>query len=313
MRVGHVVMVFQVIVPIFFLLALGYSSVKLKLLNQEQVKAVGAFVLKIALPALLLQSLAARDLHEIWLPEFFIIYTLATLILFISAFFVVTHYFKNNRIHASILSLGASMSNTGLIGTAVLSLLMGHKAMTYISLVVIVECVLLIPAVLLLIQLSTQESVSIGKMVKEVFLTLLTSPIFMSVLIGISLSFLDLQIPHLIDQSLALLGQAASPLALFSIGGGIVGMSLKYINVQSFYLVASNNLLMPLLVFLGLSYVTDASDEMIFAGTVIAALPMPTIFGMLGQAYGANDKAMTPLLISTIFGFAVTSLIIAMW
>ena len=226
---------------------------------------------------------------------------------------MVTHYFKNNRIHASILSLGASMSNTGLIGTAVLSLLMGHKAMTYISLVVIVECVLLIPAVLLLIQLSTQESVSIGKMVKEVFLTLLTSPIFMSVLIGISLSFLDLQIPHLIDQSLALLGQAASPLALFSIGGGIVGMSLKYINVQSFYLVASNNLLMPLLVFLGLSYLTDASDEMIFAGTVIAALPMPTIFGMLGQAYGANDKAMTPLLISTIFGFAVTSLIIAMW
>ena len=123
---------------------------------------------------------------------------------------MVTYYFKNNRIHASILSLGASMSNTGLIGTAVLSLLMGHKAMTYISLVVIVECVLLIPAVLLLIQLSTQESVSIGKMVKEVFLTLLTSPIFMSVLIGISLSFLDLQIPHLIDQSLALLGQAAS-------------------------------------------------------------------------------------------------------
>ena len=70
MRVGHVVMVFQVIVPIFFLLALGYSSVKLKLLNQEQVKAVGAFVLKIALPALLLQSLAARDLHEIWLLLF---------------------------------------------------------------------------------------------------------------------------------------------------------------------------------------------------------------------------------------------------
>ena len=55
MRVGHVVMVFQVIVPIFFLLALGYSSVKWKLLNQEQVKAVGAFVLKSALPALLLQ------------------------------------------------------------------------------------------------------------------------------------------------------------------------------------------------------------------------------------------------------------------
>lgn len=306
-------MVFQVIVPIFFLLALGYTSVKTKLLSADQVKAVGAFVLKIALPALLLQSLAARDLHEIWLPEFFIIYTLTTLILFLCAFFIVTRFFKNNRIHAPILSLGASMSNTGLIGTAVLSLVMGHKAMTYISIVVIVECVLLIPAVLILLKLGAQQTVVIGKMIKEVFMTLLTSPIFMSVLIGITLSIFDLKIPHLIDQSFALLGQAASPLALFSIGGGIVGMSLKYINLQSFYLVLSNNVLMPLLVFLGLTYLTHANDEVIFAATVIAALPMPTIFGMLGQAYGANDKAMTPLLISTIVGFAGTSLIIALW
>ena len=74
-----------------------------------------------------------------------------------------------------------------------------------------------------------------------------------------------------------MIGQTASPLALFAIGGGIVGMSLKYVNLQSFYLVFSSNILMPILMYLGLSRLTHLSQEMIYAGTLIAALPMPTI------------------------------------
>ena len=64
-------MIMTIIGPIFLLLALGYLSVKLNLLSKLQIAAVGAFVIKIALPALLLQSLAAKDLHEIWFPEYF--------------------------------------------------------------------------------------------------------------------------------------------------------------------------------------------------------------------------------------------------
>ena len=110
-----------------------------------------------------------------------------------------------------------------------------------------------------------------------------------------------------------MLGQTASPLALFAIGGGIVGLSLKYVNAQSMYLVISNNLIFPLLVFLGLTYLTNVSQEMVYAGTIIASLPMPTIFAMLGQAYGLSEKTLTPLLMSTIVGFIVMSTLIAMW
>lgn len=304
-------MVFQVIVPIFIMLALGYATVKLNLLTKEQVRTVGAFVLKISLPALLLQSLASKDLHEIWLPDFFLIYASATILMFVVAFLIVSYYFNNNRTHASILSLGAAMSNTGLIGTAVLSLVMGQQAMTYISLVVILESVLLIPVVLILAELGSKSDVSIRQIMTDTAVMLLKNPLFMSVILGIALALLNIHIPQQLDQALALLGQTASPLALFSIGGGIVGMTLKYVDMQSCYLVISNNILMPLLVFLGLTHLTHASTEMIFAGTVIAALPMPTIFGMLGIIYGVNDRAMTPLLMSTIVGFGVTAGLIA--
>ncbi|WP_252362259.1 AEC family transporter [Acinetobacter cumulans] len=64
-------MVFEVIIPIFILLALGYLAVKLNVLAKAQVEVIGSFVIKIALPALMFQSLASKDFSEIWLPDFF--------------------------------------------------------------------------------------------------------------------------------------------------------------------------------------------------------------------------------------------------
>ena len=308
-------MIFTIIGPIFLLLALGYLSVKSNLLSKLQIATLGAFVLKIALPALLLQSLAAKDLHEIWFPEYFAVYGGTTFILYVAAFYIVTHYFKNPKVDTAILSLGASMSNTGLIGAAVLTILMGQKAMTYISLVVIIESVFLIPAVLVLAELNSKntQSVNIFKILKNIVFTLVKNPLFMAVVFGILFSALHIEIPHQINQVLLMLGQTASPLALFTIGGGIVGLTLKYVNTQSVYLVISNNLLFPLLVFLGLTYFTNVSLEMVHVGTLIASLPMPTIFAILGQAYGLNEKTLTPLLMSNIVGFIGMSCLITLW
>ena len=306
-------MVFAVIVPIFFLLSFGYLCVKWQLLSKAQVNSIGAFVIKIALPALFLQSLASKDLHEIWYPEYFFVYSGVTFILYGTAFFIVSHYFKNNRSQSSVLSLGAAMSNTGLIGTAVLSLLMGHQAMTYTSLVVIFESVILIPVVLTLAALGTSQPANLTQIIKSTVLTLSKNPLFMGVILGMACAIFQIRIPKQLDLVLAMLGQTASPLALFSIGGGIVGLTLKYVNIQSFYLVISSNLIMPLLMFLGLNYLTDVSQEMVYAGTIIAALPMPTIFGILGQAYGLNEKTLTPLLMSTILGFVMVSILISLW
>jgi len=306
-------MIIAVIVPIFLLLALGYLSVKCQILKKEQVEMVGAFVIKVALPLLFFQFLASKDLHEIWYFEYFAVYTSVTLLLYGFSFWLMRRQFRNTSSHSAVLSLGAAMSNTGLIGTAVLTLLVGQHAMTYTSLVVIIESMILIPMVLILAALGTQHQANLGSLVKSTILMLFKNPLFMGVMLGMACAIFKIRLPIYLDQVFAMIGQTASPLALFAIGGGIVGMSLKYVNLQSFYLVFSSNILMPILMYLGLSRLTQLSQEMIYAGTLIAALPMPTIFGMLGQAYGLNERTLTPLLMSTIAGFVVASGLITLW
>ena len=85
------------------------------------------------------------------------------------------------------------------------------------------------------------------------------------------------------------------------------------VNLQTVYLVVSKNICMPLLVYLGLTYLTELDPKMIYAGTLIAALPMPSLFGIFGQVYGLNEKALTPLMISTLLSFVVVSVLIGFW
>ena len=305
-------MLLAVVVPIFLLLALGYFTVKLKLLEQQHVAHIGAFVIKVALPAMFLHSIAAKDLNEIWSFEFLAVYGAVSLILYALAFTLMSKLYASPSNQSAILAMGAAMSNSALIGTAVLTLLIGTKAMTYVSLTVIFESLILIPLVLILAS-SSGHAASRLSVIKITILNLFKNPLFLAVMLGLVLSMWQIKIPHYLDEVLLMLGQTASPLALFAIGGGIVGLSIRYINLQAVYLVVSSNLLMPLLVYLGLNYLTDVSTEMVYAGTLIAALPIPSIFAMLGQLHGLNEKVLTPLLMSTVVGFMVTAGLIALW
>jgi hypothetical protein len=124
---------------------------------------------------------------------------------------------------------------------------------------------------------------------------------------------LNIQLPSSIGQALEMLGKTASPIALFVIGGSLVGMSLKAVDLQSMTLVLIKIVLMPLTIFLLFSLLPNVSQEMLYAGTLLAALPMPIAFGILGQNYGLGDKALSALMLSTILGFMLVSGLITLW
>lgn len=306
-------MVLSVIIPIFLLLFSGYASVKLNLLSKEQVSIVGTFVIRVALPALFLQALSSKDLDAIWQPELFYSYSVVTAFVFAIALWILVKHFKNNLSDAAILSIGASMSNTGLLGTAILSLLIGHIALAFTSLIVIIESVFLVPAALFIAGLQAQNQQALLNTLKNNFINLCKNPLFIGVVIGILCAVFQVKLPHYIDQVFLMIGQTASPLALFVIGGSVAGLTLKYVNQQSLYIVLSSNFIFPILMYLTLRFIAQAPMDIVYVGTLIAALPTPALFGMLGQAYGLNDRAITPLLMSTVIGFIVTAGLIILW
>ncbi|EXS15232.1 membrane transport family protein [Acinetobacter sp. 883425] len=306
-------MVFQVILPILILLLMGYVCVLIKLVTPEQIRALSAFVIKISLPAFLIHSLANKNLQDIWHPAYFLAYGGGALILFFFAFILYRKYFKNSLTHSAVISMGASMSNTGFMGTAILTMLIGNHAAIYISLTLIIENLLIVALMLILAEAGLHQQQNLLPLLKQTFLNLLKNPVIIAILVGMGCILLDVNLPATLDQSLELLGRTASPLALFAIGGSLVGIGITTINIESVLLATFKVVLMPSVIFALFLITPNVSREMLYAGTLIAALPMPIAFGIFGQAYGLNEKALTPLMISTIVGFIGVSCLIALW
>ncbi|WP_174493258.1 AEC family transporter [Acinetobacter sp. Marseille-Q1623] len=307
-------MVLSVLLPIFILIFLGYLSVKINLIDKAQISALSAFVIRISLPALLFVALASKDLHEIWYPSYFFVYATVSFLLYLTVFLVFYYFFKHRFSHAAVFAMGGAMSNTGFIGTAILTLLMGNQATVYISLTLIVENVIIVTMVLALAEMGLQQQQNLGLLLRQTLLKLLKNPVILSVILGLSFAFFQIQLPTQQNQALDLLGKTASPIALFVIGGGLVGLSIQKIDMESVFLVFAKMIIMPLAVFTGLSWMPNVSQEMLYAGTIIAALPMPAAFIIFSQAYQLQDqKTLTPLMISTFLGFVIISALIALW
>ncbi len=306
-------MVLSVILPICLLLLLGFICVKFDFILAEHIKGLSQFVFKISLPAFLLQALASKRFDEIWNSSYFIAYGGGSLIVFAFAFLLYRKFFHCGLTESGVLSMGASMSNTGFIGTAILTMLIGQHAAIYLSLTLIIENLLIVALTLIIAEAGIHQQRATSQVLKQTLLNVIKNPVILSIVFGMLCVVLKIHLPSYLVQALEMLGKTASPIALFVIGGSLVGMSLKAVDLQSVILVAIKIVLMPLTIFALLSILPNVSQEMLHAGTLLAALPMPIVFGIMGQHYGLSDKALSALMLSTILGFMLLSGLIAMW
>ena len=296
----------DVITPISLIVLIGYLSVSFQILSKDHMQVLSAFVIKIALPAFLFFALSSKNIQELWHPSYVIAYGVGSLIIFGLAYFIYYKILNNSLTHSAVFSMGASMSNTGFIGTAILTMLIGSHAAVYISLTLILENILVLSLVLTLAEAGLQQG-AFKRVFKQTLKKLLTTPVIIAIVLGLLMMLMQWHLPKILMQPIEMLGKTASTVALFVIGGSLVGISLKAIDRASVGLVFIKCGLMPLVIF-GLLYVLpDVSPEMLFAGTLIAALPMPIAFGIFGQYYGLNERALAPLMLSTVVGFLVIS------
>ncbi len=305
-------MLIEIILPLSLLLALGYSCIRFEILSPALLPHLSQFVIKISLPAFLVVALASKDLQAIWQPIYIAAYGLGSLIIFALTLLYFRYRLKRGMTQASLFAMGASMSNTGFIGSAVLTLLLESHAAVYLSLTLIIENLCIVACTLILAEGAQQQQNSWWRLYAQTLLKLVKNPVIIAIILGMLCAAFKLQLPHFLTQTLRLLGQTASPLALFIIGAGLVGLSFGQLNRDSVVLVAIKLLLMPITIF-ALFYLFSAPQEMRYAGTLLAVLPMPVAFVIFADQYGIKGQALAPLMLSTLVGFLLLALLLSIW
>ncbi|WP_430473259.1 AEC family transporter [Thalassospira lucentensis] len=297
--------------PIFLIIAIGYFAVYRNIVPQTIVRGMGAFVLNFALPCLLIRALAQRDLTEIIDPIFLLAYGSGSLLVFALGFSYALLIAKKSQPNATLQGLGMSMSNSGFVGYPVASQLLGPAAEIALALCVIIENLIMMPMVLVLGDSAKNEDESRWQVLSKALGNLGKNPIIIAIMIGLVISLSGITLPRPIFKAIDMLASASGPVALFVIGGGLVGLRLKGMRADMARIVSAKLILHPLAIFALIYFMPDIDPMLQIACVSFACSPMLSIYPIFGQRYGHEGLCAASLMMATSMSFLTIST--ALW
>jgi predicted permease len=296
--------------PIFLLVALGYATVRVELIPAAWLPALGGFVIRLALPALIFRSLTQRPLAEVMNLRYLLAYALGSLAVLAGTVLWARYLRREPLERAAIIGMGSACSNSAFIGYPIALQVVGPIAGTALALCAIVENVLILPVCLALADAASATHEPFHHAIGRAFAGLRSNPLVVAIATGMLCSALHLALPPPIARAVELLAAASAPVALFVVGGNLVGLPLRDMFLDVYAVSFSKLVLHPLAVAAGLLLCVPADPALRVAAVVIASAPMLSIYPIFGARHGMQGFCAATLLIATLSSSVTTSLTI---
>ena len=296
--------------PFFALVLCGYVAARRRMLPFEAISGLNSFVLYFALPCLLYRFGASTPIAQLLDGPAIAVYLVCALVL---VGFVIA-VSMNRRIgwnDASFGALVAAFPNTGFMGVPLLVALLGAGAAGPAILTILVDLLVTTSLCIALSRLDGADEHGARKAAKNALKGVALNPMPWAILLGGVSSALQMQPVKPVMQTLGLLADAASPVALFTIGAVLARSQFMAAQrehasmpMRDYLPVAFVKLVVhPLLVLLvGAAAISLGLPLDKFALTVmvlVAALPSASNVSLLAERFGADTGRIARIILLT--------------
>ena len=297
-------------VPIFLVVGLGYLLTRRGMFKRADMTVLSKFVVKVALPLLVFVNVSGRTVAEIFQPTYLLTYAGASMAMFALAFGY-ARVFGRSPLRATFMGMGMGGTNNGFMGFPIFLILFADYAGAAIGMDMLVDNVLIIPLTLFLAEQATGTGALAQRIVATVRGVLL-HPLVLAIIFALVLNSIGVTLPAVLDRTVRLLAQTSSGVALFTVGGLLVGLQVRGAITDIVTTVTGKLLVMPALavgivtglVALGLP---GLPPELRAAAVLTCALPTFSILPALAQPYGEQDVATASMMLSTLVSFVTLS------
>ena len=200
--------ILQVIFPIFAMALVGYVAVYKGILDTRDTEGISRFVFNIAIPALLFNSLAHVELPARFNWKFLLSYYVVTLIIYGLGVMVSRYWFVHSFQEQGVFGLGASYSNTVLVGLPVISVGLGDVALLPLFMIVSIHSAVLLSVFMVWIERGNGRGLSRRQIVYQTVKKLVRNPVIVSLVLGLVFNLFAIPIPSLVDNTLGILSKA---------------------------------------------------------------------------------------------------------
>jgi predicted permease len=311
--------VLRVTFPFFALVLCGYWAARRQMLPFEAIPGLNGFVLFFALPCMLFQFGAKTPIAQLLDASAFFMYLFCALVMvaFVVAITLNKRFGWND---AAFGALVGAFPNTGFMGVPLLVALLGTAAAGPAIVTIVIDMVITTSLCIALSRLDGAGQQGVGQAAKNALLGVVKNPLPWAILLGTLFSAFQIELPGPVEKTVSLLGDAASPVALFTIGA-VLARSQKIahheqhgpLTWKDYVPVALIKLFLhPVLVLVvGLAAISMGAPIDAFALKVmvlVAALPSASNVAMLSERYGAdNGRIARIILVSTAAAFLTFS------
>ncbi len=296
--------------PFFALVLCGYVAARRRMLPLDAIPGLNTFVLYFALPCMLYRFGASTPIAQLLDAAAVTVYMLCALAMV--AFVVWAS--RNSRIgwnDASFGALVAAFPNTGFMGVPLLVALLGAQAAGPAILTILVDLLITSSLCIALSRLDGADEHGAANAAKNALKGVALNPMPWAIVLGGVASALQFEPIKPVAQTIGLLADSASPVALFTIGAVLARSQYvaaleehdpmpwrDYVPVALFKLLVH-----PLLVWaagsvaiaLGLPLGKFALTVMV----LVAALPSASNVALLSERFGADTGRIARIILLT--------------
>lgn len=287
--------VFEQILVIFLLMAVGYFAVRLGILSQSSTRDITVFIISFVIPAVILSAfmkpLEKGEVYGLILSLglntlYFVVIILITPLVFKKAYIP-------DEARRMQMSYAFTYSNNGFMGLPLLLAVFGAGAGFYAGVQVAVANGFMWSHGIGVFRKASGEKASLLKVI--------SNPNIVALSLALTIYFFSLPVPSLLKTTIGYLAQLNTPLSMVVVGSSLAMIEFKGIlhDKSLWLMVALRNFLIPLAV-LGFFYAFGAKLGLApLAQTVIvvmSACPVAAMVTMMSKLYGFDETYPTKLI-----------------
>jgi malonate transporter and related proteins len=282
------VQIADLILPVFAVIVTGWIVGYTRYLSRSLSDALIHFAYNIAMPALLIVTIAQEPGRSLINWRFLVAFGGGSLLCFILVFGLMSIRGSRSLASRTMDGMAASMTNTGFVALPVLQAIYGQRAVLPAAIATVFVAVVMFPIAVVLLELAQRDANAARTEPLATFKHVVFNPLVISTLVGMLLSILGLRMPRPVATYLGIFADALTPCALFAIGLGLSIDGLRANIRRASLLSVVKLVIMPLIVY-GLSVSLGLDPLNTIAAVVCAAVPTAKTAYILAGEYHCEE------------------------
>lgn len=265
---------------LYIIVAIGFICDKAKLFTEKTARATVNLLLHIVTPCMLISSFIKIEMNSDTVKKFFVSFAVATAT-HVIGIIINKFFFKNKNDEDNVIYKYASIyGNVGYMALPLAQAVLGDEGVFYCASGVVVFNIFCFTHGAALMN-KGKEKFNITK--------LIFNPGIISVIIGLPIFLLEIEVPSIITQPLEMMANLNTPVAMLIFGTYLANTDLKTMFTEKrIYLTAFLKLIVLPLVCIGVYYLCGVSGALLTACIITASVPSANNTFMFATKYDRN-------------------------